>query len=993
LAVVKAGAAYVPIDPDLPAERTRFILDDCGARIVVTSRPDATELAPSARWFRLDDPALFHGPVPELPPVNTPGDLLYVIYTSGTTGRPKGVLIEHRNVVRLLFNDRFAFRFDAGDTWTLFHSYTFDFSVWEMYGALLRGGRVVVVPKSTARDPAAFVELLIRERVTVLNQTPSAFYGVIAAEQAQPARADALRYVIFGGEALDPGRLASWRQRYPLVALINMYGITETTVHVTYKEIGEAEIASNTSNIGRPLPTLSTYVVDDHLALVPLGVPGELCIGGDGVARGYLHRDELTAARFVPSPFVPGDRLYRSGDLVRLLDSGDMEYLGRIDQQVKVRGFRVEIPEIETQLETHPAVARAVVIARSDDATTQLCAYVELRDGGDGGDQARLGDSLRGHAARFLPDYMIPAYFVAIDRVPLTANGKLDRAALPDPRAMAPAVIADPASIEGKLRAIWDAALGAGGVAADRSFFEAGGDSIRAIRIVGLINEAFGTELRIPDLYRHDTLAKLAAVVASAAGVPHDAGARAAVLAELERRRIGAADAIDAATLDDVYPATDIAQAMWFHGLNAPAEAIYHDQLVYEFAAPGFDPVRLSRALGRLADKHDVLRSRFVLDAPDGPLQVIEREVRVEYGHRDLAALVPHRQSEAVRAWLADDRARPFSPERAPLWRVQSFACGGGRVALVVVAHHAILDGWSVAQLVRELDEVYRRLGDDPEFRPEPLRCRLREHVVQQMIERQRPDAAAFWRDELADFVPLDRFAEPRRGEPDGMGEIERALPASVVAAVHAAATSQGLAVKTLCLTAYLQAIAMFNYHADMVVGLVTHDRPTCLDGERLLGCFLNTVPFRIRMPGAATWAELAHQVEARLQAIRPHERLPLAEILRVAGEDARDGNPLFSAFFNYTDFGDDRGVAAPADRVLGVSGHVRTDMLLAVTVDATGGRLQLVVDHVRDAFPADDAERLCDYFARALQLLVEQPGRRVSKLDVMGPAEQRRVV
>ena len=995
LAVVKAGAAYVPIDPELPEERMRFILEDCGARVVVASRPGAEGLASSAQWFHLDDPALWEGPVPELAPINVPSDLLYVIYTSGTTGRPKGVLIEHRNVVRLLFNDHFQFRFGATDTWTLFHSYTFDFSVWEMYGALLYGGRLVVVPRMTTRDPAAFVDLLIRERVTVLNQTPSAFYGVVAAESAQTKRAEALRYVIFGGEALDPGKLAAWRRRYPEVLLINMYGITETTVHVTFKEIGEQEIATNVSNIGRAIPTLSTYIVDEQLELAPLGVAGELCVGGEGVARGYLNRDALTAERFVPSPFAPGERLYRSGDLVRLLESGDLEYLGRIDSQVKVRGFRVETGEIETQLKSHPAVARAVVVVRNDGGAAYLCAYFEPRDGAPAADRSQLADALRAHLARFLPDYMVPQHFVAIDRVPLTANGKLDRAALPDPLtvAVAPGTAPEASSVEAKLRGIWDAVSGAGNVAADRSFFEVGGDSIRAIKMVGLINEAFSTELRIPDLYQHDTLARLSALVASAATAAGQRGERAALAEEFARLKAGAAASLDVASLDDVYPATDIEQAMLYHGLRAPAEALYHDQLLYQLSAPGFDAERLRHALVLLAEKHEVLRSRFALDAPEGPLHLVEKRASVVYGHRELVGMDARQQADAVRAWLADDRTRPFVPEQAPLWRMQSFACGGDRIVLALVAHHAILDGWSAAQFMRELESVYRRIGTEPDFRPSPLGSRHREHVVQQVLESWRPEPAAFWREELAGFVPLDRFAEARRNEPQEARELSRELPATLVEAVHAAVRTQGHSVKTLCLTAYLEAISLFNYHADMVVGLVANDRPTCIDGDLLLGCFLNTVPFRIRMPAAATWAELARTVETRLQAVRRYERLPLAEIIRACGEDARDGNPFFSAFFNYTDFGDDGALDAKADRVVDAAGHVRTDMLLEFTVDATGGRMNVVVGHAQPAFTADEAERLCAYFERALRLLVEAPGRQVSKLDVMGPEEQRQVI
>nr|MBP7401502.1 amino acid adenylation domain-containing protein [Clostridia bacterium] len=321
LGVLKSGGAYLPIDPDYPEDRIRYILEDSGATLLVTDRPgavafDGTEIdiavcrAPDRAPDRA--PAVPGGPVrDDAPPdINTPRDLAYVIYTSGSTGRPKGAMIEHRNVVRLMVNDRFPYEFGPDDVWTLFHSYCFDFSVWEMYGALLYGGRLVVVPREDARDTRRFLRILEDERVTVLNQTPAAFYNLIHEDLTRPVSRLSLRYVIFGGEALKPLLLKPFHTRHPDTRLVNMYGITETCVHVTYKEIGETEIESNVSNIGRPIPTLRTYIMDKNLTLLPIGVPGELCVSGDGVGRGYLNNPDLTAQKFVSNPYVPGEVLY-----------------------------------------------------------------------------------------------------------------------------------------------------------------------------------------------------------------------------------------------------------------------------------------------------------------------------------------------------------------------------------------------------------------------------------------------------------------------------------------------------------------------------------------------------------------------------------------------------------------------------------------------------------------------------------------------------------
>ncbi|SFJ97123.1 non-ribosomal peptide synthetase, partial [Thermoflavimicrobium dichotomicum] len=347
LGVLKAGGTYMPIDPAYPAERIQYMLEDSGARLLLVQKkamiPEAGAAEKTLIWDEID---WTQEEKTNLVNISRPEDVAYIIYTSGSTGKPKGVMVEHRNVVRLLFNDRNLFDFSEHDVWTLFHSFCFDFSVWEMYGALLYGGKLVIVPSLVARDPKAFLDLLRREGVTILNQTPTAFYQ-LSQEEMKRVEADLMvRKVIFGGEALAPVQLKAWKNKYPSTQLINMYGITETTVHVTYKEITEQEMETNVSNIGQPIPTLKVYVLDEQKRLVPIGVKGEMYVSGDGVSRGYLNRPELTAERFVENPFVPGERMYKTGDLARWLPDGNLEYLGRIDHQVKIRGYRIELGEI-----------------------------------------------------------------------------------------------------------------------------------------------------------------------------------------------------------------------------------------------------------------------------------------------------------------------------------------------------------------------------------------------------------------------------------------------------------------------------------------------------------------------------------------------------------------------------------------------------------------------------------------------------------------------
>jgi amino acid adenylation domain-containing protein len=529
LGILKAGGGYVPLDPAYPAERLGWILEDSQRALenpLLVAESAAASLLPPhrARLVLLEGLDAEAGDSAPLPPVAGPDDLAYVIYTSGSTGRPKGVPISHRQVVRLFAATRSWFDFGREDAWTLFHSFAFDFSVWEIWGALLHGGRLVVVPAEVSRTTEAFLDLLMSEQVTILNQTPSAFRQLIAAEETRIARGGApedlaLREVVFGGEALEIASLRPWIERHGdrRPRLVNMYGITETTVHVTYRPITVADLEQGLSGrIGRPIPDLAVHLADRDGNMVPAGVPGEILVAGAGLSPGYLHRPELTAARFIPDPFglEAGGRLYRSGDLARWRPDGDLEYLGRIDHQVKVRGFRIELGEIEATLARLPEIREAVVLARQDRGETRLVAWLVPANG------APLDVlELRRELKRWLPDYMIPAVFLAVDAIPLTAHGKLDRAALPDPdgERTSPIVehVAPRTSEEETLAQIWSEVLGIERIGVHDDFFALGGHSLSAARVLARVRDALGVKLPLAALFELPTLEALAAEVAS----------------------------------------------------------------------------------------------------------------------------------------------------------------------------------------------------------------------------------------------------------------------------------------------------------------------------------------------------------------------------------------------------------------------------------------------------------------------------------------------
>ncbi|MED4872810.1 non-ribosomal peptide synthetase DhbF [Bacillus subtilis] len=523
LAVLKAGAAYLPLDPDYPADRIAFMLKDAQPAFIMTNTKAANHIPPveNVPKIVLDDPELAEklNTYPAGNPKNkdrtqplSPLNTAYVIYTSGSTGVPKGVMIPHQNVTRLFAATEHWFRFSSGDIWTMFHSYAFDFSVWEIWGPLLHGGRLVIVPHHVSRSPEAFLRLLVKEGVTVLNQTPSAFYQFMQAEREQPdlGQALSLRYVIFGGEALELSRLEDWYNRHPenRPQLINMYGITETTVHVSYIELERSMAALRANSlIGCGIPDLGVYVLDERLQPVPPGVAGELYVSGAGLARGYLGRPGLTSERFIADPFgPPGTRMYRTGDVARLRADGSLDYVGRADHQVKIRGFRIELGEIEAALVQHPQLEDAAVIVREDQpGDKRLAAYVIPSE--ETFDTAEL----RRYAAERLPDYMVPAAFVTMKELPLTPNGKLDRKALPAPDFAAAVTGRGPRTPQEEILCdLFMEVLHLPRVGIDDRFFDLGGHSLLAVQLMSRIREALGVELSIGNLFEAPTVAGLA---------------------------------------------------------------------------------------------------------------------------------------------------------------------------------------------------------------------------------------------------------------------------------------------------------------------------------------------------------------------------------------------------------------------------------------------------------------------------------------------------
>ncbi|MEV5126669.1 amino acid adenylation domain-containing protein, partial [Streptomyces decoyicus] len=734
LGVVKAGGAYLPIDPEYPSARLDYILTDAAPRLLLTDAevqptlPDAGLPTLLMADLPAEGPSADRDPAPAL----LPQHLAYLMYTSGSTGRPKGVAVTHQNVVSLFAGTDHWCRFGSDDAWAWCHSQAFDFSVWELWGALLYGGRVVVVSWDVVRSPDALWQLILDIGVTVLNQTPSAFYELVAARAAEPDRESPLRMVVFGGEALDPARLRGW---YPgdmpnPPALINMYGITETTVHVTHLELTADSADQGTSPIGVPLGNVQVYVLGPNMEPAPTGVIGEMYVAGLGAARGYHGRPALSAERFVANPFgEPGSRMYRSGDLARWTADGQLEYFGRGDSQVKVRGFRIEPGEIEAALLAHPGVAQAAVIAREVGGTgKQLVGYVV-----PGGDAPEGGDidihsgvttgELRTFAMQRLPEFMVPSAFVILDRLPLTRNGKLDRKALPAPEFKGSAYRAPSSSAENVLATVYAEVLGLDRVGVDDDFFTAGGDSIRSIQVVSRAR-ALGLEVTPREIFESRTVARLATVART--GTAETAGSR--TLAEFEGGGTG------------TVPLLPVAH--YLRSLGGGFARFSQSMLVE--LPEGIDEPGLAATLGAVLDRHDMLRSRLLDDAegllvgPPGSVEAGALIRRVTCGWSW--------DSESARALVADEldaAAARLDPAAGVMVQCVWLTAPSGAGRLLLVLHHLVVDGVSWRVLLPDLAAAWERVraGREPALPLAGTSVRRWAHALEEAARSEEREA------------------------------------------------------------------------------------------------------------------------------------------------------------------------------------------------------------------------------------------------------------
>ncbi|WP_437646498.1 amino acid adenylation domain-containing protein [Sorangium sp. So ce362] len=981
LAVFKAGGAYVPIDPAYPAERVAQILASSEPRVVltrdrhrgaleraITMLPEARRPAIATLEGALDEASSDEDPEER----GGPGHLAYVIYTSGSTGVPKGAMVERRGMLNNMLSKIPRLGLAAGDVIAQTASPCFDISVWQFLTALLFGGTVDIVPDEITRDPARLLEHVERRGIAVAEVVPAVLQGMLdaALERPAPPALARLRWILPTGEALPAALARAWLDRYPAVPLMNAYGPAECSDDVALHPITAPPAAHETEvPIGRPVDGLRLYVLDHLLAPSPVGVSGELYVGGIGVGRGYLGEPGRTAAAFLPDPFsqAPGRRLYRTGDLGRYREDGTIEFAGRRDHQVKLRGYRIELGEIEARLAEHPAVQEAAVLVREDrPGVRRLVAYAAA------GAAAPAAEALRAWLAERLPEYMVPAAFVFLPALPRTPNGKVDRRALPAPESGdARSHVAPRTATEELLAGIWAEVLGVERVSAEDSFFDLGGHSLLLTQVLSRVRRVLDVELPLRALFETPTVAAQARAVEAA---------RRGSLAP-------PAPPLLAAPRSGPPPLSFAQERLWFLSELEETAASYNVPAAVRLLGP-LDVARLERSFAAVVRRHESLRATF--EERDGrAVAVIHAEQPVTFSAVDLGA-VPEESREAEALRLLEEQARrPFDLRRGPLLRIALARLGEREHLLLVVLHHIVSDGWSMNVLVREVAELYTA---DAEGRPAALPALpiqyadyarwQRGWLTETALDRE----LAYVRQRLGAEPPALRLPtdKPRPAARSYRGaRLDFALPRELSAALGALARGQGVTTFMLLLAAFQALMAQRSGQTDLCIGTPIAGR-TRVEVEGLIGLFVNTLVLRADLAGDPRFTDLLSRTREEVLAAQAHQDLPFEQLVK-ALRPARDlgSTPLFQVMFSLQEAS--RRALPLADlelRPVEVDpGSAQFDLSLHMATAPEG--LSGSFEYSTELFEEGTIRRMADDLRAVLEAIVARPTARLGELPL----------
>lgn len=959
LAILKAGAAYIPINTEYPLERMEYILKDSSAKVLIASSDILKQIQFTGDKLDLNDERISATQDGNLLLNHNSNNLAYIIYTSGTTGAPKGVMIEHKNVIRLLFNNKIEYDFRDTDVWSMFHSYCFDFSVWEMYGALLYGGRLVIVPKYATIKLDSFLDILRLQKVTVLNMVPSPFYILSEKEQESKVHDLKLRYIIFGGETLKYSKLKKWRELYPNIQLVNMYGITETTVLSSYKFIEDTDIEKGINNIGKVMPTTSIYVMDEDINLMPIGAIGELCVGGEGLGKGYVNNKTLTHEKFLYLKENPNKLIYRSGDLGRLMPNGDLEYLGRIDHQVKIHGFRIELSEIEKQLMEYIDIKDAIVIDTIDKQDNKiLCAFYVC-------DEIIPIDILREHLMKALPSYMLPTHFVRLTEIPMGNNKKADRKKL--------LALVPQKDIEGDFCAprndreqiisdYWRSILGVESVGIDDDFFMLGGHSLKIMQVLCVIQKEFQVEVPILEFFKRPTIRQLS-------------------------------EYIDQQTKCDLINIEPIKKSDSYVISNAQkriylADRLNHNSTLYNipmimWIEGNVDYERFEEAFQYLVDRHDVFRTSFHIDN-ESIVQRVINKLSFKVIYEDITSQSKNSLQDKIQEFI-----RPFDLTKAPLARVSLVKVDNMRYLFMFDIHHIIADGKSIQILIDELMQVYN--GKDLK----PIRLQYKDyaawentHVRSARILKQEE----YWSQMFKNGVPqLDMPTDYTRSNVQELNgaEYKYIFNEETTNKVRRFCTDQSITLYMFFLSGIYILLSKYSQQKNILIGTPVEGR-VHISLDNMVGMFVNILVLRNKPDNNKTYLEFLLEVKNNFINALQNQEYPYDELIdKLHNKYGFNRNALFDVMFSVEN-SEESNTSCDEFSIVPYDHNITTSKYdITFTIINKKDQIILKSEYRTSLYKEDSMKKLIEHFVQLITELIQDPKKKISEFNVLSEKEK----
>lgn len=994
LGILKAGGAYVPLDPDYPAERLRLIVEELELRVVLTQTEYLDQLPAheGRQLVVMGDGAAWAAEEQQNPEVRVSGEhLAYIIYTSGSTGQPKGVLGLHRGAVNRFHWMWTVYPFAAGEVCCQKTALTFVDAVWEIFGPLLQGVPSVIISNDVLKDPDWFLDVLDRHGVTRLVLVPSLLRVMLNAREVE-SRLSKLKYCVCSGEAL-PSELAQvFQQRLPECILLNLYGSSEVSADVTYHEVTKDQRTGSTVSIGRPLSNVQIYILDTHLRPVPVGARGELCVGGDGLARGYAHHADLTAEKFIANPFsrIPGARLYRTGDDGRYLQDGQIEYLGRRDEQVKVRGYRIELGEIRAVLESHGGVQQAVVTVGEEQ---QLVGYVVGVEGESWLRSERaVAAELRGYLGERLPEYMVPQRWVVLEHMPLTVSGKVDRQRLPEPSAAGtPEQQAESewTPVEELVAWIWSEVLKREAAARDENFFELGGHSLLATQVASRVRQVFGIEVGLQRLFEEPTVRGLSRSIEAALRAKEGVAVPPLLRVGVEEREQWGGLLL--------LPLSFAQQRLWFLDQLEPGNDSYNMPLAVRLNGE-LHVAALERTLSEIVRRHEVLRTRFVNVGGEPRQEVLPVEA-VKLSITDFSSLSETEQEAAVSETATTESREPFNLSTGPLMRLKLLQLSDEEHVLLLTMHHIVSDGWSIGILIREVSALYGAYIKGQESPLSELSIQYADYAVWQRkwlqgeeLERQ----FKYWREQLAGTtvvlqLPADSPRPARQNLQGAREDFE--LGAEVRVGLKDLSRREGVTMFMLLLAAFQVLLSRYSNQEEVSVGTAIAGRNR-EKIEGLIGFFVNTLVLRTDLTGNPTFNELLNRVREVCLGAYAHQDMPFEKLIdELQLERSLSYTPLFQVMLVLQN--------TPAETLeleglksssMTIEGHT-TKFDLTIFMTETEQGLSGTIEYRTDLFNPDSIHRLISHFQTLLKSIISDPRQPISALALLTPAERHQLI